>query len=52
MRPVPLPPIRPGQDARLVAAENRNAAIAANAGLEQSREWYEGVRESYMRGPR
>jgi hypothetical protein len=47
MRPVEVPTVRAGQDARLLAAQALGATAAANDRLKRSRTWYEQVRECY-----
>jgi hypothetical protein len=47
MKPVPLPTIYKGQDARAALRLTGTALIEANARLSASARWYEGVRKSY-----
>jgi hypothetical protein len=50
LRPVPLPAIEPGADARLVAAQNRAAAVRANRRLSDTADWYAVVRSRHAAG--
>ena len=50
MKPVPLPTIYKGQDARAALRLTGTALIEANARLSASAGWYEGVRKSYSAG--
>lgn len=47
MAPVPVPPVKVGDDARLAWKKTGAALSAANGQLAQSREWYIGVRGRY-----
>ena len=44
---VPVPPVREGQDARAVAAENRAALVTANRRLSDGRHWYLCLQRGY-----
>jgi len=50
LHPVTLPTPRVGQNARIVAAENRAAAVRANRIIVDTRRWYECQREQYRTG--
>jgi hypothetical protein len=47
MAPVPVPAIKEGQDARLLAAQALGSTLAANDRLARSRRWYEQVRQCF-----
>lgn len=47
MAPVPVPAIREGMDARLLAAKALGSTAAANDRLKRSRRWYEQLRHCY-----
>jgi hypothetical protein len=47
LRPVPLPPVQSGTDARLVAAQNRAAAARANRRLNDASAWYGAIVKDY-----
>jgi hypothetical protein len=47
MRPVAVPALYKGQDARAALRLTGTALIEANARLSASAGWYEGVRKSY-----
>ncbi len=51
MRPVAVPDIREGQDARLLAAQALGSTAAANDRLKRSRAWYEQVRACFAAAP-
>jgi len=47
MKPVPVPAVYKGQDARAALRLTGTALIEANSRLSASAGWYEGVRKSY-----
>mgnify|MGYP003386714574 CR=1 FL=1 len=47
MRPVAVPKLYKGQDARVALRLTGTALIEANSRLSASAGWYEGVRKSY-----
>lgn len=47
---VPLPPARPGNDARQVLAETTASLRVCNARLGNARGWYDGVRKTFATG--
>lgn len=47
MEPVPMPPLKKGDNAKQKLAEHRLALGKANKNLRCSKEWYEGVRKKY-----
>lgn len=50
MAPVPVPPIKTGDDARSALARSRAALAQANGNLTCSAKWYEKVRVGYSTG--
>jgi hypothetical protein len=50
MRPVPVPTLYKGQDARAALRLTGTALVEANARLSASTRWYESVRATYAAG--
>lgn len=50
MQPVTVPGLRKGDDPRVRLAQTRAALFEANDRLSASAGWYEGIRQSYLRG--
>ena len=47
MKPVPVPTLYKGQDARAALRLTGSALTEANSRLDASADWYEGVRKTY-----
>jgi hypothetical protein len=49
-QPVPIPPLKRGEDARVGLAKTRDALKSANGRIEQGGDWYDQVRERAATG--